>query len=118
MNYPTDERILGYPIKKENNAALLAIDFSCEKEKIQELQKNISTEGLILRSFLKQIPEYNPNIRSKRKPSTLIPTNNEDEKILEDNITENMSKKEQKVELKDIDKKIEEIFNTKENEFK
>ncbi|MBU1045821.1 30S ribosomal protein S6 [Patescibacteria group bacterium] len=117
-NYPPDERVLGYPVKKEKNAVLLVFDFSGDQKRIPELQKSISIEGLILRSFLKEVPEYKEWTLSRRKSAAPILADNKSKKLTEGDITGNISEKEQKVELKDIDKKIEEIFNTKENEFK
>jgi ribosomal protein S6 len=112
-----EERILGYPIKKEKGAILLTFDFSYDGEKMPELQKKITEEGKILRYFLKEIPKHKPYIPSTRKP-LLKKIESEESEIVKEKTTDKISGKEQKVELKDIDKKIEEIFNTKENEFK
>lgn len=116
VNSP-EERILGYPVKKEKGAILLTFDFSYDGEKMPELQKNITAENKILRYFLVEIPKHRPYVPSTRKSLFKRLESKESENIIE-NITEKISGKEQKVELKDIDKKIEEIFNTKENEFK
>ncbi len=117
-NNSSEERILGYPIKKEKSAALLVFDFSCDGGKIPELQKNISAEELILRSFLREVLKHKSYAPSRRKRATPIFADDEGVRVAEDNPIKNISEKEQKVELKDIDKKIEEIFNTKGNEFK
>ncbi|MCX6737993.1 MAG: 30S ribosomal protein S6 [Candidatus Parcubacteria bacterium] len=116
INSP-EERTLGYPVKKEKGAVLLALDFSYDGEKMPELQKKITSENQILRYFLKEIPKHKPYVPSARKSLFKKAETEEKESIIE-NTTDKISGKEQKVELKDIDKKIEEIFNTKENEFK
>ena len=106
-----EERTLGYPIKKEKGAILLSFDFSYDGEKMPELQKNITTEQQILRYFLKEIPKHKPYIPSARK-SLFKKSESEENESVAEKTTDKISGKEQKVELKDIDKKIEEIFNT------
>lgn len=116
VNSP-EERVLGYAVKKEKGAVLLVFDFSHNGETMPELQQKIKAEEKILRYFLKEIPKHKPYVPSARKSLFKKATIEEKESIIE-NTTDKISEKEQKVELKDIDKKIEEIFNTKENEFK
>jgi len=85
---PVSEVILGYPIKKEEKACLAVFTFTCENEHLAELKKEIEKDQNILRCLLKE--------RSIKKMISL---------------SRKRDKKEEKVELKDIDKKIEEIFS-------
>ena len=80
---------LGYPIKAQSRASLSVIGFSCEPEGLIEIEKQLKEKKEILRYFL-----------AKKNPK----------KIFRFPIFKN--KDSNKVELEDIDKKIEEIFNT------
>lgn len=83
---------LGYLIKKRGEAFLVSIDFSLNPEKIINIEKNILKEGDILRHLviIKEEKKEAP-VRTRIKPKT----------------EESQSTK---VELKEIDKKIEEIL--------
>ena len=113
-----EERTLAYPVKKERGAVIAGLNFSYEGEKIPELQKTVSAEGLILRSLLMEVPEQKSYAPSARRSGAPASAEGEAKKIAEDDAAQKTSEKEQKVELKDIDKKIEEIFNRKKNELK
>jgi len=80
---------LGYPIKDENKANLFELAFEFEGSKLKELTKIFKENDQILRFLLKEfIPRKAEPIKSEIKEKT------------------------QKVELEDIDKKIEEIFES------
>jgi ribosomal protein S6 len=79
---------LGYPIKKQEKARLIVFNFKYENQNLAGLKKEIEKDQKILRCLLKQ-ESVKKIISPPRK----------------------RGKKEEKVELKDIDRKIEEIFN-------
>jgi len=85
---PASEISLGYPIKKQEKVQLVVFNFKCENQNLADLKKEIEKDKNILRYLLK-------NESVKKMISPLRKRN----------------KREEKVELKDIDKKIEEIFN-------
>jgi len=94
---------LGYPIEEKREAFLVILNFSFQptadqpkagsSEKIAKLEKKLKAENQILRYMIlnKDLPEK--VLRSKRTRSEL------------------KTKESEKVELKEIDKKIEEILN-------
>ena len=97
------KRKLGYPIKNKDEAFLTCLDFSLDPEKIIDLEKKIRAENQILRHIviikekIKEIP-----FKHRFKPITDQPKT--DEPALHQSEA-------RKVELKEIDKKIEEILN-------
>ncbi len=87
-------RKLAYPIKKKNEAYLGFISFQMPAEKLAELDKKLKLENQILR-FLISIKAKPAKVRViLRKP------------LLRDMPTE----KEKKVEMKEIEEKLEEIL--------
>lgn len=91
---------LKYPIKKNNEAYLITLLFNLKQEDIQGLEKEIKTEGKILRFILfSKIKAKEPEIEIEEMPK--------EKDIAEPGITK---KTEKKVELKDIEKKLEEIL--------
>ena len=83
------EVALGYLIKDEERAGLVALNFSFDDQGLTELKKDLDQETKLLRYILmeKAIAKARRPVRSEKFKGT------------------------QKVELEDIDKKIEEIFN-------
>ena len=83
---------LGYPIKEKWQGFLTVLNFSLNPEKIANLEKKLKAESQILRYMIlnKDLPEK--ILRSKRTRPEL------------------KTKESEKVELKEIDKKIEEIL--------
>jgi ribosomal protein S6 len=80
---------LGYPIKDEHKANLFELAFEFEGTKLEELTGKFKENDQVLRFLLKEfIPRKAEPIKSETK------------------------EKPQKVELEDIDKKIEEIFES------
>jgi len=91
---------LRYPIKKNNEAHLITLIFSLKQEDIQALEKEIKTEAKIIRFLLfSKTKAKEPEIEIEETPKK--------ESIAEPEITK---KTEKKVELKDIEKKLEEIL--------
>lgn len=83
------ETSLGYSIKGQNKALLTVISFSCEPNELTQIEKELKEKKEVLRYFL--------NKKNLKKVFRFPVFKNKDSN---------------KVELKDIDKKIEEIFNT------
>ena len=81
-------RKLAFAIKKEGEAFLASIDFYFDPEKIRELSEKIKSEDKVLRTLL---------FKKKEFKKIELP------KILE-------IKKEEKVDLEEIEKKLEEIL--------
>ena len=81
-------RKLAFAIKKEGEAFLASIDFYFDPEKIRELSEKIKSEGKVFRALL---------FKKKEFKKIELP------KILE-------IKKEEKVDLEEIEKKLEEIL--------
>ncbi|MFH1509720.1 MAG: 30S ribosomal protein S6 [Candidatus Nealsonbacteria bacterium] len=91
---------LAYPIQKKEQSYMAVATFNALPEKIAELEKNLKEQKEILR-YLLIIKEKQRNLKirphmAKRKPlaETKEPTNQE-----------------KKVELKEIEKKLDEILN-------
>lgn len=86
---PSSEVSLGYTIKKENKAQIVVFKFEYTNPNLIELKKEIESDKRIIRCFLR-----------KELIKKIIPS------------SRRTTKKSEKVDLKDIDKKIEEIFNS------
>jgi small subunit ribosomal protein S6 len=86
------ERIdLSYPIKKKTQAYLTSLSFHLKVEKINDLEKEIKSEGNILR-FLICVRKKLKAVEAPRRAPIKKP------------------EKEKKAELKDIEQKLEEIL--------
>ena len=107
------KRKLGYPIKGEKEAFLVTLNFSFQptadsqqeteySEKLKNLEKRLKSDSQILRYIIlkKKISEKVPALNIKRITK----------KITEPSKSKVHRPKVEKVELKDIDKKIEEIL--------
>ncbi len=92
---------LAYPVKKEKEAFLFEVFFKTEPEKLKEIEKKIKEEENVLRFIIisKSEFEFKPKIPVIQK-----------EKILTKRREKISPPKKEKVELKEIDKKIEEIL--------
>jgi len=111
---PLNEVDLAHPIRKEAKAALASVDFYIEpnklkgiKEKIKSLSSSNRTKqnkSPLLRALIirKEVPRKEPINQRKTTKTKLI----NKEKVN----TKTKSKKNKKVELKEINQKIEEIL--------
>lgn len=93
---------LAYPIAQQNQAYLTVLNFQLSPEKLPSLEKRLKEENEILRYLIvAEAParETLPPVRREPKPVPTVPSSRE--------------LKEKKVELKEIDKKIEEILEEK-----
>jgi ribosomal protein S6 len=94
---------LKYPIKKNNEAYLITLVFNLKQEDIQALEKEIKTEGKIIRFLLfSKIKAKEPEIEIEEAPR--------EESVTAQSDVIKKTEKEKKVELKDIEKKLEEIL--------
>ena len=99
----SEERLIAYlptkPIKKQLTSTLITLEFYTEPEKIKEIEKKLKAESGIQRYIIlnKEIPRPEVKISKRLPRETLIKT-------------EKKSEEKPKVELKEIEKKLEEIL--------
>jgi ribosomal protein S6 len=89
------KRRLGYPIREKSEVFLISLDFSLAPEKLVTLENKLKSENQILRYIItikEKVSEIDESISKKPRPVLRPGTPG-------------------KVELKEIDKKIEEILN-------
>lgn len=99
---------LKYPIKKINEAYLITLVFSLNPEEAPKLEKEIKAEGKIIRFLLfVKIKAKEPEIEIEETPREK-PADKEPEKP---DAVIKKTEKEKKVDLKDIEKKLEEILD-------
>jgi len=100
------KRKLGYPIKNEEEAFVVTINFNLAPEKLGSLEKRLRSENQILRYLILTKPQPKISLAGGKKmpqPLKISPSKTyKDKKIVKP--------KEKKVELKEIDKKLEEIL--------
>ncbi len=89
---------LAYPIKKQFEAFLAVLDFQLEPERMTNLEKKLKSENQILRYL----------IVTKAKPKEALLRKRRERKVTFEKPA--VSKEEKKVELKEIEKKLEEIL--------
>jgi len=94
---------LGYEIKEKGEAFLAILNFSFQPEKIAGLEKKLKAENQILRYMILNKDLSEKPIRPRRVSPKA--TTKEPNRLLDKQL------KSEKVELKEIDKKIEEILN-------
>ena len=96
------KKTLAYPIKTKSDAFLISVFFSANPERISSLEKNIKTENNIIRYIIlirkpkKVAKKTRKQIKSGVEPKTYEPKAHQPIAG--------------KVELKEIDQKIEEIL--------
>lgn len=91
---------LAYPIKKQFQAYLATLNFQLNPGSVVILEKKLKSENQILRYLILTKEKLNIIPRITKIPATLKKSG---EAVFE--------KKEKKVELKEIEKKLEEILN-------
>ena len=85
---------LAYPIKKQREAFLINLSFYFQAEKLGSLEKELKSEKKILRYLILAKPKIKI-AKVRKRPTKVIPK---------------IPVKEKKVELKEIEKKLEEIL--------
>ncbi len=102
----TVPQILSYPIKRNSSGYFVTLEFQTEENTIKEIKEKLEKDEKILRHFLiikkpiKQMKER----RTRKAPA--IPGFE-----AKDTIVDKEKKKEPKVELEDIEKKLDEILS-------
>lgn len=97
---------LSYPIKRKTEAFLVTFNFRLDTKNLEKLEKKLKEKNQILR-YIILIRRLIKKI-TKRVPRKFLEKTLSEEEIFKTNIK---SSETQKVELKEIDKKIEEILN-------
>ncbi len=98
------KRELGYPIKGKVEAFSVSLNFSFDPNKLENLEKKLKSENQILR-YIILIKIAVKEVLPRKKRSLKMP-----QKITEPGKPADYQSKAKKVELKEIDKKIEEIL--------
>ena len=100
------KRKLGIPIKNKGEAFLITLNFNLVAEKLGNLEKKLRAESQILRYLILTKPEPKVSlIEGKKMPfsAKILPSKTYPEKKI-------VKPKEKKVELEEIEKKLEEIL--------
>jgi len=112
---------LGYPIKNKKEVFLITLNFNLSPEKLGSLEKKLKGESEIFRYLIltKKLPKISP-LEGKKIPlySSSSSSSSSNDRILSSEVQRDkrMAKqpplppKEKKVELKEIEKKLEEIL--------
>ncbi len=103
---------LGYPIKGKTEAFLITINFKLGPENLEKIEKKIQAENKLIRYIISAKQPLEKTLAKKPKPRR-IPKSlmQAEEKGKEETPkTEKKASGLKKVELKEIDKKIEEIL--------
>jgi ribosomal protein S6 len=93
-NAEPEKRKLGYPIKKKAEAFLASLEFAILPEKIIGLKEKILSEKQIIRSMIIAKPKENQKKKKTRQPQP----------------AEKNAPVGEKVEIENMDKKIDEIL--------
>lgn len=107
---------LAYPIKKQTQGFWGAVEFSLEGEKLPELEKKLKDTKEIIRFMLtKKVVEKKERKEKKKEkitaiPKTTPPTKQRLEQEDKQKLQPQKDKKEERVEIKDLDKKLDEIL--------
>ncbi|TSC95064.1 MAG: small subunit ribosomal protein S6 [Parcubacteria group bacterium Licking1014_1] len=98
-------KILSYPIKKQSSGFFGVLGFQLEPEKLNELEKIVKKEVKIIRHMLTiENPAKKVKIRKEKRRLEL------DAGIEKISIAQNINNKSEKIELKDIGEKLDEIL--------
>ena len=96
--YITDKKRLSYPIKKQSGGFYVAVEFSAEPEKMDELKKFLGLENDILRHLLIDIKNGIPAKRPARIKPAAVAASGE------------TAAKAPKVKIEELDKRLEELL--------
>lgn len=105
------KRKLGYPIKNRGVAYLAGLNFNLAPEKLGSLKEKLSSENQILRYLIstKKLPSV-PKILARPSVSELSKIGRRGEVLRGKPSPKKILKPKEKVELKEIEKKLEEIL--------
>ena len=104
---------LAYPVKKQGSGFFSILEFQLEPEHLDELKKKLEKNSKIIRSMLiiKKPAKIQKERRTKRKPLISSTTANETEEDKSKDMPSTEKKPSKKVELKEIEEKLEEILS-------
>ena len=106
-------RTLSYPIKKHASGFMAVLEFQLEPEKLSELKEKIDKDGKIVRHMviIKKPAKKRKERRTRVKPGPITEIKMQDSIAKEEpSPVKPETKTEKKVELKDIEEKLEEIL--------
>lgn len=108
-------KALSYPIKKQGSGFFVVLDFQLEPEYLGELKEKLQKDGKIIRHMLiiKNPVKIQKERRTRKKP-LISPASIETKKEIEKDTSaepEQEKKTNKKVELKEIEEKLEEILS-------
>lgn len=108
------KKSLGYSIKKKKTATMSVLNFSLPSAEIEKLRQKLYLEKEILRFMLITKKLVKPKEKSKKRKDSLIrkskPIFISKKSASLKKEKETQTKKEKKVDLKEIDKKLEEVL--------
>lgn len=98
-------KTLSYPIKKFGSGYFVVLEFKIEPEKLSDLREKLEKDDEILRHviIIKHPARIRKERRGARKPINIVTTTEATEKLDE-------KKPDRKIELEDIEKKLDEIL--------
>ena len=114
-------KTLSYPIKKQGSGFFTVLEFQIEEDKIAELKEKLAKDSKILRNFLliKPVEKVHKERRTRKKPAILEEIGKAKTETIKESSTSEKSEETQKieevkpskkVELNDIEKKLDEIL--------
>ena len=103
-------RTLAYPIKKSASGFIGVLEFEMEPEKLSELQGSLSKDEKIIRQMatIKRPLRIEKKLRTKIKSQKPFEIEKPAKEVTETDNAKNITK--EKVELKDIEKKLDELL--------
>jgi len=111
----TQKITLGYEIKETKEAHLVVFQFKMLPEKLIDLKKGLDIEDSIIRYLILNKKEEKKVIKKEKVENKKMSTEKEEtkeeiEKEIEEETKKRKPLKEKKVEIGDLDKKLEEIL--------
>lgn len=105
-------KTLSFPIKKMGSGYFANIEFQAEPERIKEIQENLRKDEKILRHMIniKKPAKIQKERRAKKEPAFTISQPEKIETKQETSAEPVEKRPEKKVELEEIDKKLDEIL--------
>ena len=104
-------KTLAFPIEKRASGFLAVLEFQLEPEKLIEVKEFIAKDGKIVRDMIliKEPARIRKERRTRIKP---VPAFETEQKVIEKDVSEPATKSagKEKVELKDIEQKLDELL--------
>jgi small subunit ribosomal protein S6 len=103
-------KTLAYPIKKRASGFFGVIELQAEPEKLKEIRETVSKNDKISRYIIIEKEPLKPRKEKRRKAKTTVEKEIRTENIIEKQHPTKATDAKEKVELKDIEEKLEEIL--------